>query len=222
MEPKKEKSLSKFLTSKPLKKMMTQLLLSLSIFSFIFSYYSLCSSSLFHPRKFPCPSANLFNPHSHVVNKNFIFLICNALLVFLSKTSGLVRSSSGFDPNDMLQKRIGDGLLHSYNNFLQRPKEDERILNEERKDISMESDEELRGICDYHFEAHAEIHDQKETENLLLLDDIIEEEEFMDQQEVVEEQELSTEELNKKFEEFIRKTKEEIMINEARQLVIVK
>lgn len=173
MEPKKEKSLSKFLTSEPLKKMMTKLLLSLSIFSFVFSYYSLCSSSLFQSRKFPCPSAIPFNLHSHTVNKNYIFLICNPLLVFLSKTSGLVRSSSGFDLNEMLQKRIGDGLLHSYNNFLQRPKEDERILNEERKEISMESDEELRGVCDYSFEADAEIHDQKEAENLLLLHDIM-------------------------------------------------
>ncbi|XP_075481316.1 uncharacterized protein LOC142522025 [Primulina tabacum] len=180
---------------------------------------------------------------SHAVNKNYVFLICNALLVFLSKTSGLLRSSSGFDLNDMLQKRVGDGiLLQTYNNatnepsFLQRPQEEdeegERILIiEETKDqISMESDEEyLRGICDDHdFEADADKIHEEDTENCsLAVDGMIEEEEeeedkSMDQQQIAEEDALSTEELNKKFEEFIRKTKEEIMMNEVRQLIIVK
>ncbi|XP_073058879.1 uncharacterized protein [Primulina eburnea] len=226
-----------------MKKMIAQLLLSLSIFSFVFSCYSLCSSSQSQPPKLPAnPFMNLHHS-SHAVNKNYVFLICNALLVFLSKTSGLLCSSSGFDLNDMLQKRVGDGvLLQTYNNvtkepsFLQRPQEEdeegERILNEETNDqISMESDEEyLRGICDDHdFEADADKIHEEDTENCSLAVDcmIVEEEEeeedkSMDQQQVAGEDALSTEELNKKFEEFIRKTKEEIMMNEARQLIIVK
>lgn len=44
-------------------------------------------------------------------NKNCIFLICNGLLVFVAKTSdGSVLSSSGFDLNDLLQRKIGDSL----------------------------------------------------------------------------------------------------------------
>ncbi|XP_073158334.1 uncharacterized protein [Henckelia pumila] len=211
MEPEKDKILSKFFTSEPLKKMIAQLLLSLSIFSFVISYYSLCSSSQSHIPKLPClPAKYPFNLHysSHAVNKNYIFLICNALLVFLSKTSRSLRSSSGFDLNDVLRKRVGDGLMMQQT--YKTPKEDEEYSR-----ISMESDE------DHGFEADADGIHEKETPSFLLGE---EEYESLDHRQEFAEEEaaMSTEELNKKFEEFIRKTKEEIMMNEARQLVVVK
>ncbi|KAL1811426.1 hypothetical protein ACET3Z_021491 [Daucus carota] len=85
------------ITRNSLKK-ATKLLLSVSVFSLLLSYSSSLYPIFIHSFK----SNSLF-PHNflvlftHILDKNFTFLICNGILVFLAKTSGLLRSRSGID-----------------------------------------------------------------------------------------------------------------------------
>lgn len=92
------------ITNKSLKN-VTKLLLSVSVFSLLLSYSSTLYPVFIHSFK----SNSLF-PHnlqvllSHILDKNFTFLICNGILVFLAKTSGLLRSRSGLDHQRRIQK----------------------------------------------------------------------------------------------------------------------
>ncbi|KAI3456823.1 hypothetical protein Pfo_013486 [Paulownia fortunei] len=230
---------SEFLASQQLKKMIPQLILSVSIFSFVFSYSSLCSSSsssLVYSPKFHYFSANSFPFLSQALNKNCLFLICNGLLVFLAKTSGFVRPPSGSELNDMLQKRIGleakEPLLENYvleeesgEAKVEEEEEEEEEKSESPKEVSIfiaESEEE-GGACD--LEVVGKEERESESRSCWLFDD--DEEQLCGQEveegeeEVDEKEELSTEELNQKFEDFIRRMKEEIMISEARQKVVM-
>ncbi|KAF3453320.1 hypothetical protein FNV43_RR03760 [Rhamnella rubrinervis] len=70
-------------------KKVTQLLLSVSVFSFFFSHqYSLLSllhTFNFYFAKFP------YKLVTHTIDKNCIFLLCNGLVVFVAKYSGLIK-----------------------------------------------------------------------------------------------------------------------------------
>lgn len=97
------------ITSKSLKK-VTKLLLSVSVFSLLLSYSSSLYPIFIHSFK----SNSLF-PHfqvllTHILDKNFTFLICNGILVFLAKTSGLLCSRSGFDHHRWRKKINVDGI----------------------------------------------------------------------------------------------------------------
>lgn len=215
-----------------LKKMIPQLLLSVSIFSFLFSY----SSSLLYPASksqyyFSADSLH-FLSHA-VLDKNCLFLICNGLLVFLSKTSGFIRPP---DLDDALHKRIGDSLQTALQKYVleevavheKEDDEDEKTENstestaEEVSIFVAESEEESGEGCDL----EENDTDQLDFNRFWLLD-----EEDDDQQQVYgdheneeeEEEEMSTEELNRKIEDFIRRMKEEIIVNEAthKEMVIV-
>ncbi|KAL8098718.1 hypothetical protein AgCh_031456 [Apium graveolens] len=92
------------ITRKSLKK-VTKLLLSVSLFSLLLSYSSSLYPIFIHSFK-----SNSFFPHNlqvlltHILDKNFTFLVCNGILVFLAKTSGLLRSRSGLDHQRRIQK----------------------------------------------------------------------------------------------------------------------
>ncbi|KZV56362.1 hypothetical protein F511_00359 [Dorcoceras hygrometricum] len=135
------------------------------------------------------------------MNKSYVFLICNGLLVFLSKTSGLVRSPSGFDFNELLQKR--DICFQMYDNVFGTK---EAVLH---KEISAPNVEEL---------GEKDLNEEMKQVSIFIAQDEDEDEE--DEEE--EEEMLSTEELNHKFEEFIKRMKEDIVVNESRKLVIFK
>lgn len=234
-------------SSQPLKKMIPQLLLSVSIFSFVFSYSSLyntsSSSSSTSSFKFHFFSANYFQLLSRALNKNCLFLICNGLLVFLAKTSGFIGPPSDYNNlNDVLQKKSG---LDQY------PKEtfilDEKYVDDEPKEEDVEGDteesERAKEVSIFIAESEEEGRVEKdiadddddestaESRSFWLFDD--EDQQQLYGQQVEEEQqeeeedddgekvELSTQELNQKFEDFIRRMKEEIIINEARQKVVI-
>ncbi|KAL6544543.1 hypothetical protein OROMI_023405 [Orobanche minor] len=190
-----------------MKKIITQLLLSVSIFSLVFFY----SSSLF--------SATLvIYPHifSRMVNKNYAFLICNTLLFFVAKLSGL--DLSGFDLYNDMSHRVLDvaaaaddvmaiesdmALLEKGVVFDEsREKENNEDTSGKTKEISIfiagtDDDDEKRD-------------NESEASKTCCLFEEEEEEDYN------ETQILSTEELNLKFEDFIRRMKAEIRVNEAR------
>ncbi|XP_075477095.1 uncharacterized protein LOC142518235 [Primulina tabacum] len=192
-----------------LNKFLKKILLSVSIFSFLFSYYhSFYSSSLLeYPRNLHHFSANPFRFSSHAMNKSYVFLICNGILVFLSKTSGLVPCSPGFDVNDLLQKRVNDDIcLQMYDDFFDTK---EPVLHKELLSAAPNAEE----------QGEEDLNEEMKQVSIFIADE--EEKEEEEKEKEVEEM-LSTEELNQKFEEFIRRMKEDIMINEARELVIFK
>lgn len=247
MEQKRLESSNEFLPSQQLKKMIPQLLLSVSLFSFVFSYSSLylSPSSLIHSPKFPYFSTNSFQLIlSRALNKNCLFLICNGLLVFLAKTSGFVQPPPAEADFDL--KRLADTAkevvpqvlekLYVLEEISAQPKEEDQEEKEKSTESANEvsifvaESEEEEGACD--LDDHVDEREGDQRRICWLLDDDgddddeqlygqeVEEEEEENEEED-EKEELSTEEMNQKFEDFIRRMKEEIMINEARQKVVM-
>ncbi|KAK6133020.1 hypothetical protein DH2020_033230 [Rehmannia glutinosa] len=172
-------------------------------------------------------SSDLFILLSRVMNsKNSIFLICNGLLFILAKTSGCVRSSpsypSGFDLNDVLQKEIIESEVPIVEKhvILEELSVEEEEDNEEEFECSSEKSKEvsifINTESDEEEEEEVVENDESESKSCWLFDDDEKEEEDEDETEM-----LSTEELNQKFENFIRRMKEEFRINEARQQLVV-
>ncbi|XP_021636768.2 uncharacterized protein LOC110632753 [Hevea brasiliensis] len=187
---------------------------------------------------------------SHTINKNCMFLLCNGLLVFVAAFSGLISSSSEYKNRSSINESANnyedDALplvLDQYSTESLLENEDkmaqEKVAGEERR----ENDEYITGeVGDLETQQFIVDDDQPEEsrESRVLITTVkensevfVEEDddyqrevvkEFDDKFPVQEEEEngmLSTEELNKKFEEFIRKTKEEIRIEAQQQLVMV-
>ncbi|KAJ9153922.1 hypothetical protein P3X46_027310 [Hevea brasiliensis] len=248
-------TLSQFSRYQLLKK-ITQLLLSVSVFSLLLSNYSrlsfLCSFNFY----FSSVPVQLF---SHTIDKNCIFLLCNGLLVFVAKFSGLVCSSSSTYNNrssiESVKNYEDDAaplVLDQYSKVSLLEKEDlmaqENVAGE---DEGKENDEYITGEVGKKETQQFILEDEpdegesgfsitagnKEGSQVLVEEDDDHQEEvikefddkFPVQEEEEEEEEeyegengmLSTEELNKKFEEFIRKMKEEIRIEAQQKLVMV-
>lgn len=185
-------SLSKLMAFQQ-KKMITGLLLvSVSICSFLFSSYS--SSFLVYSQKhyqiiFSSKSNNTFAP-----SKNCLFLICNGLLVLLAKTSSFVRSHSRFDLND---------ILHT-------PYDHHVTIPDTIKD----------DVCDAHEIGSREYEDSERDYYRMELETmwgVDENEEGMGQEDQGDDEESSHEELNQKFEDFIKRMREEIIVSQPTQ-----
>ncbi|KAJ8754831.1 hypothetical protein K2173_015343 [Erythroxylum novogranatense] len=244
-EPKNQKTLNQFIRSKFLSK-LPQLLLSVSVFSFILSNSSsfsfLCSFNFYLTRV----PLRLF---SHTIDKNCIFLLCNGLLVFVAKFSGLLCSSSSKSdqhPSTGSFRSYGDDIqtleMISKESFLENVRSQEiedchpvqgreseciigpRMDDKEKKEFTVEVvvQEEVPVTEDRDGQGEInddQLHNEQEEEEDQYYDDDDDEEEEEEEEE--ENGVLSTEELNKKFEEFIRKMKEEIRIEAQQQLVMV-
>ncbi|XP_028086942.1 uncharacterized protein LOC114287699 isoform X1 [Camellia sinensis] len=166
------------------KKSIQILLFSISLFSFLLS----CSPLGHFLSSF---SMQLF---SYTSDRNYIFLFCNGILVFLIKNSGMTDTcSSSTDPNyeHAKQDKNEDERGRECENLVTDGDGESEILTTQQDGIEEEEEEEEEEdefVVVYH----------EEEENGL----------------------LSAEELNKKCEDFIRKVKEGIKI-EAQQLIIV-
>ncbi|CAI9756820.1 unnamed protein product [Fraxinus pennsylvanica] len=212
-----------------------KIILSLSIVSLIFSnsyWFFACLSSLkLYFSTYP------FHLLGLAFNKNCIFLICNGLLVFVAKTSGgSVSSSSGSDVNELSHKNIADSLQPTLETkeptlLIKDVMDVDSTDNEENEELKEENEaeaskeleeEEKEKVLD-----ECSCVDEKKLTNLIMEDlegdgpgdgggeneseigllSEEEEEESMEQ--------LSTEELNKKFEDFILKMKEDIKMGSS-------
>ncbi|KAL5548618.1 hypothetical protein UlMin_003849 [Ulmus minor] len=241
-------------------KKVTKFLLPISMFSLLFSHTSLLP--LLHSYNFYL-STFLYQLFTHTIDKSCIFLLCNGLLVFLAKYSGLVRclsTSSSYE--ESYSKIIMDGS-QSESTPMQRIEEfvdKEVVVVESTGSIESASIEE--GSSDHEKEKVEDKQEQEqERSGFFVSNEVVEEETPLEQ--VVEEEEdeekwakggfyieqrgeeeeaeeeeeeeekgfeeeeeegngrLSTEELNKKFDDFIRRMKEELRIEAQRHLIMV-
>ena len=218
IQQQKLQALSEFTKSQFLKK-FTSLLLSVSVFSFLFSH-SPWLSFLFHSFNFYSFPLQLV---THTINKNCIFLICNGILVFLARSSGLIRSSSSYGSDhadEYLFKKSGNGLplLLDKEAGLETAGPPESAAGDDAEDRDSKDffkkeesgnliEEEEKEVDNGTSVFEGQIPERSSLETILFIEEGEEEGE--------EEEEnwlLSNEELNKKCDDFIRRMKEEIRI----------
>lgn len=163
------------------------------------------------------------------MDKNCIFLICNGILVFLAKSSGFfIRFSPENELNDPLLNETGDGKgFRSSGETTDSLLEREASVEEQEQEEQQDSLEEAEAS---NFTAEEK---EQEEQNVLLITTAEEEEEEEGAVHIIEQEEenklgaigfgmeeggggnglvISTEELNKKCDEFIRRMHEEIRI----------
>lgn len=235
---------------------LTQLLVSVSVCSFIFSPSSLLI--FLHYFKFYL-STFPFQLFTHNIDKNCMFLLCNGLLVFV----GITRSFSGSSGNDEPSKYIEDDEPSKYieddsqsqyleveanKPMLEKTREfdeqniaadqeaieikycdeevEEKIEKTTLVDVEQEKESSQSVLEEEEKEPHEENienEDKGSEADYFLIEENIEDEEEEEVEDDVDEENcvLSTEELNKKFDDFIRRMKEDLRIEAKRTLVMV-
>jgi hypothetical protein len=170
-------------------KLATKLLAPVCFFSVIFSYSSLLP---FISNFMQFPSFN--------IDKNYVFLLCNGILVLIVKNSVLKISDSHLDSSANLYGEQNKKSGYSPHKLVEVSEITKPALVAEEK-VVVEV-EEVR-------------EDEQGGHGIIVVDEDEEEEE----EEVIGL--LSTEELNKKCDDFIRKMKDDIKF-EAQQLIMVR
>ncbi|XP_049412914.1 uncharacterized protein LOC125875895 [Solanum stenotomum] len=227
----------------------TQLLASISLFSFLFSYYSSYFSSFFtyyYSLNFSF-STFPFQLLNHAMDKNYVFLICNGIfLVLLANTSSEEEKEeeekeeddgflNGFQESKLLPLCIGTRA-----SYLETTKEEVHAQQrEDEMSIQLSKSHEVPLNVENSIMTIVEYEQDESTlegeeggiggEECSRTYEVVEEDNYEENDFFTEEEsddeplnKLSNEELNKKFEEFIRKMKEEIRIEARQQLVLVK
>ncbi|GMH25039.1 hypothetical protein Nepgr_026882 [Nepenthes gracilis] len=207
-------------------KKVIKFIVSFSVFSFFFSNPSwlgfFLRSFISHLSNFPSQLL------SHVHDKIYVFLLCNGIVVFLAKYSGKMISSS--PPQVNLEDEFfgDDGSLSPWDTVPPSTsstspesfEEVERGAGEEEREREREREEEGNG--EENKGLNEELMEKEDSGNGYSTEEEEEEEEgggwVGDGGEIAR---MSTEDLNRKFEDFIRKMKEEIRIEAQRQLVMV-
>ncbi|KAL4368246.1 hypothetical protein GQ457_05G031260 [Hibiscus cannabinus] len=175
------------------------------VMSVAFLSIFLCHSSSFAYSLFPHSfnvyfSTFLFSLFTHTLERKYMFLLCNGILAFIAKTSVSTRSTS---ITTKLASEIDGG---EYDRIRHVPPQ---VEEPENGSLGKEEEEE-----------------EEESEASVVVEDDIsggeEEKGWPEKQEEEEEVavSMSTEELNRKIEEFIRKMKEEIRIEAQQQQII--
>ncbi|KAJ6426234.1 hypothetical protein OIU84_026756 [Salix udensis] len=185
-----------------------QFLIAVSLFSLF-----LCFSPGFS--LFPKPlifyiNTGVFSFFSHYLERKYMFLICNGILAILAKSSVSSSKTSAFYERELSSEPTLSSAIA------------EATVDDQ--EVHVASVEPLEDIV----LATEEEEEEEETASSEAL--VSEEEDFMEentecmvkQEEDEGDEELtSTEELNRRFEEFIRKMKEEIRIEAQQQLIAV-
>ncbi|KAM3707366.1 hypothetical protein ACJW31_02G019300 [Castanea mollissima] len=182
------------------------LLLSASALYILFSSFSLLPFLLhsFHVHNISTLPMKLFG---YTNDKNYVFLLCNGLIVFIVKNSGLVGNSHS-QSGDNLYLNEEHGIKNGHRQQSVPELSENKALDlDERKIVVMEVEKE-QVIANGSLSLTTVV-GGGENELLTMQDE--EEDEFGL---------LSTEELNKRCDDFIRKMKEEIKFG-AKQLIIV-
>ncbi|CAA0814019.1 Unknown protein [Striga hermonthica] len=219
--------------------MVTQLLLlSLSVFSLLFSCSSLFSSPFFLSSQNLHYNINISPNTLHILslvatNKNCIFLVCNTLFFLVTKTSASVVSCSPPDSgsNEVTLHEGADDFVGLEPELVPVSDKDMIIVYEnesrakETKTNGVENDGGKELACPTQVSIFiADSHEEEEED--AKREDLIENDEsgvtetcclFYDEDEDDDagDDVLSAEELNQKFEDFIRRMKEEIRLSEA-------
>ena len=153
------------------------------------------------------------------VDRHYIFLLCNGLLVFIVKNSGLISNSPswGMDRNDVSIKNR-DSHVPAPGLSKTKPLEVEEEERRENRILPTEKERGGNGVLTTEEEVDGEEREM-DQENWSLAIKEEEEEEVEVEEEEQETGLLSTEELNKKCDDFIKKMKEGIKF-EAQKLVM--
>ncbi|XVF21150.1 hypothetical protein REPUB_Repub12eG0065800 [Reevesia pubescens] len=180
-------------------KLVTKILLPFSILSVILSYPLLCN---FHVLAY---GLQLF---SFSIGKNYMFLLCNGLLVFIATSSGLIGSFSVESDNNFKAentgKRKGSSQIELQVESSNKQKgsiEKAKVIPEVDQELAQESKlESLALVQGRDVPLVVKDEDEEQRNDVLSLEE--DEDEGLGL--------MSNEELNKKCEEFIRKMKEGI------------
>ncbi|WJX64947.1 hypothetical protein P8452_49665 [Trifolium repens] len=223
----------------------TQLFILVSLLSFIISPSSLFA--FLHYFKFYF-STFPFQLFTHNIDKNNMFLLANGLLVFVGLTKSFSASSSDDDDkssdssDDLSSSKYieeedkEDGCSQSHildveasDPMLER--EDEKITSEldeqnaAAEEVVEENIENIIFIDEEQGEEMNEVEEEKEVELFDADDEGDKGSEndyiLIEENNIEEENSINTEELNKKFEDFIRKMKEDLRIDARQHLVMV-
>ncbi|XP_047965142.1 uncharacterized protein LOC125209592 [Salvia hispanica] len=161
------------------------------------------------------------------MNKNFFFLICNGILFFLTKTSPLAR------PPDLngLQVVVEAETYPDQHIKLDEEEEgddDADTFEEEQVKVDHEIEHSSEGALQVSINIAGSEDEEIELQDCFLLNEVDDRGEEViignGGEEVDEIEKLSDDELNQKFEDFIRRMKEEFIINDYqhKQLILVK
>ncbi|KAL1566915.1 hypothetical protein AAHA92_02455 [Salvia divinorum] len=173
-----------------------QFLVPISIISFLVSYFSVFSIIL-HSLQF---YSSIFPSLSE---RKCMFFLCNGILAFLAKNLNLNTSArDNFNVEDCLFYGEYD---HNSSDAAAVPEEKEVKVQDSRVSQNAAEEIETEMVC----EEWNEDEDDEESEGV------------EESPSVVSDMRVSTEELNKKFDEFIRRMKEEIRIEARQQYLIV-
>ncbi|CAJ1963907.1 unnamed protein product [Sphenostylis stenocarpa] len=223
-----------------------QLLVSLSVFSFFISPSSLLAFLYHFNLYFSTFSLQLF---THTIDKNCMFLLCNGLLVFVGITRSLSGPSSVAESES--SKYAEGGSQSPYSDveanepiiLVEKTHHEpgvQKIEVEHAIEIKYSAEDGEQNIGNIVLEGEEK--GKRNSESALKEDEEANAEtgagdedneseigefligESVEEEEVLEEEPnwvLSTEELNKKFDDFIRKMKEDLRIEAQRQLLMV-
>ncbi|KDP29286.1 hypothetical protein JCGZ_19389 [Jatropha curcas] len=150
-----------------------------------------------------------------------MFLICNGILAFLAKSSS-VSCNLPFSGSDLIQahqseaKPMNSDIISTQDIALPK-REEEEEEGDKPEELKGESLRREKGKNE-ELNAKDEVKEEQNDAQFLLKQD---EQDYREGDEGNCEDLASTEELNKRIEEFIRKMKEEIRIEAQRQIVVV-
>ncbi|CAJ2658207.1 unnamed protein product [Trifolium pratense] len=208
--------IKKRLSNKQFMKKTLKFVFSISAFSFFLCYYS--SSFFIYPQTFNAYFCTcLFAFFTHTLERKYMFLICNGILAFLAKNLLFIPTTSSEAHFDQLHAS-DDMIVAPFASY--QSLEEVSLIDEDQEDEYYEEkvleDEEhkeytLNETC---------IEKEKEV-NVLAQDDDDNEEVEAGTALTRNEELVNTEELNRKFEEFIRKMKEEMRIEAQTHLIAV-
>ncbi|CAK8531277.1 unnamed protein product [Lathyrus sativus] len=203
--------IEKGLNKKQLLKRTLQFALSISAFSIFLCYYSsgffINTQTLNLYFFYTC----FFTFFTHTLERKYMFLICNGILAVLAKNLFIITATSSDSESlpivsfESLEE-VGDVMVDEYY--------EEKVEVEEHKEGSLYIQNE--GIDE---EGGTETED---VANVFVQDDDDDDEEEVEETTLTTNEELvNTEELDRKFEEFIRKMKEEMKIEAQTHLTAV-
>ncbi|MED6169095.1 hypothetical protein PIB30_018230 [Stylosanthes scabra] len=167
--------------------------------SFNYGYFSTCLLSIF----------------TQTLERKYMFLVCNAILAFLAKTSLIPSSSSKNDDDDVNMLVLPTVMaLPQEQDTGENDKEEEVNCIEEEEAAAMVTQNEDAEDKDENEDKEKEKEEEERSSTTIMATDKEEVEEF-------EVGNTDIEELNRKFEEFIRKMKQEIRIEAKTHLITV-
>ncbi|KAE9594757.1 hypothetical protein Lalb_Chr18g0057151 [Lupinus albus] len=224
MDQNEDQILNKFNNYQFLKR-TSQFVFSVSVFYFLFWYTSGFS---LHPQSFNAYfSTCLFSMFTHTLERKYMFLICNAILAFIAKTSLKNPSSptSVFDL-EFNQESLNLSEINAPVSVPFRSSEFQEnaplMVEEQVLEQAKCNEEVLEASEEQENETLYALTEGKDNESYIEeTESEVEDDEVADTTMTINEQLINTDELNRKFEEFIRKMKEEIRIEAQRQLIAV-